>query len=733
MTNASNTTAARRPLPRVVVAIEENLDELWVGSLAALFVVWGYHWIPRLIRMLGRGGQTETVELAVYISLLAGFPLLSLFIAVVMPRLFRGHAQLVLKASAVLFALWIALGFVFDGRIGIAALALVPAVVVATIQFGFSRFRLNPSIKTVVDYLMLVLVALIAWMCAGTLVSWTRGSTWFMGTPGVALILATALAVFAIQRGGSDGVVSNGRPAVERMLVTAILAALVIFSFRTNPVVEPYHWQFWTGPVEQLRQGGWLLYDTPTQYGVLSLLIPTALPGSAYASLWIFQSLVFAVVGCTMFLVFRRMNGGVASLLLAAALTFTVLYFRPRTASMILPAQMTPSGGPVRFLWTWVPLVWLLAELDLRRCKLGNYNDAKFLMVGHVIWLASLAWSMEAGIYCTGIWFSAFSVFLIQRARVQRENGKNLAFVVRRGLISFATPIGLAISLYALVTLIWLAFRGVTPDLMSYIEYGFLYTSGYASLPVHTSGAVWYLVLVFSVVSTIAIALVAENWRDFRLVVVAGAWGGIWAISSYFVARSHPVNLLSILPVVLFALATVIVATVELRGRRWHQLMRVAIVPVFAVPIALTLGHPLLLANLSTPQVSPARLPDQIPPMKPELQNLMIEAGAKPSDPVVYTVDGRFTLPAWKAADGSHVMSPRSWLAKPYEILSSLPAHRRQAYITREAALGISGWLVLSEKHPLPADQLQQILATHAPQRKSTRGDWTVWWMVPRR
>ena len=53
-----------------------------------------------------------------------------------------------------------------------------------------------------------------------------------------------------------------------------------------------------------------------------------------------------------------------------------------------------------------------------------------------------------------------------------------------------------------------------------------------------------------------------EDWKDFRLVVAAGVWGGIWSLSSYFVSRSHPVNLLSLAPVLLFAIAVLMIVIV---------------------------------------------------------------------------------------------------------------------------------------------------------------------------
>ena len=95
-------TPAPRPLPAPAIAVARAGEPLWVASLATLFVVWGYDLFPKLIRLLGRAGQTETVEWAVYMSLLAGFPLAVLIIALVVPRVLGVYAQTIVKASAVL-------------------------------------------------------------------------------------------------------------------------------------------------------------------------------------------------------------------------------------------------------------------------------------------------------------------------------------------------------------------------------------------------------------------------------------------------------------------------------------------------------------------------------------------------------------------------------------------------------------------------------------------------------
>jgi hypothetical protein len=723
----------RRPLPRWIGDTARALEPLWIASTAALFVVWGYDLIPRAIRMLGHSGQMETIEWGLYMAMLVGFPATCVLIAIALPKALKGQAAVVIKAFAVVVALALGVMYLFDGRIFLAAIALVPAIVTALMAPGAYRIVSERPLHGIVPLVVIGLVALIAWMCAGGLVYWARATTWFLSSPVrlIAIVVATVVAITGLPRFGESVEVKAAPGVAFRIASAFVLLLLIVFSFRTNPMVEFYHWSFWVGPIEQLRQGGWLLRDTPSQYGFLSILIPAALPGSAWISFWYYQAAIYAIVAVLMFIIFRRLRGGVGNLFLSILVVFTTLFFRPRSATLILPAQMTPSGGPVRFLWCFVLLGWLL--LVFREAKGRRDAGAGFPLVGHIIWICSIAWSFEAAIYSSAIWFSAFTVYLMQRGADERKEGKSAGAVAAGIVRSVLVPVLFLAGLYLLVWGIYEAALGVAPDLEGYTEFGLLYSRGFGSLPIDTHGAIWYLLLVFFIASTVVVQFLVDDWRDFRLVVAAGVWGGIWSLSSYFVSRSHPVNLLSITPALLFAVAVLMIVLRHSARRPWHGYVRAATVPVLAIPIAMTLGHPALSADLSTDQLAPHRFTQQIPFMDPRLESLLRESGAKPGDPIVRIADGRLMLPAWRGDDGSRILSDRSWLPKPYEIIGSLPPARRQLYIERNASSNTGGWLVHNRVNTIAnfEERLAEIQRTHAVVREYERGDWIVWYMKP--
>ena len=711
--------AESRPLPRWATEIARGVEPLWIGATAAVFVAWGYALIPIAIRALGRSGRMETIEWGVYMSLLVGYPVVCILIGLALPKFFKGQAATIVKAFVIVAALALGVMFIANGRFVLAAMAIVPAVLTALLSPGAYKVMSERPLEGIVALAVLGVVALIAWMSAGGLVYWTGVSDWFLGSPWRFLViaLAAAVSITGLPRFG-ESPESKAAPGVAfRIASVLLLLVLIVLSFRTNPVVEFYHWSFWVGPIEQLRQGGWLLHDTPSQYGFLSILIPAIMPGSAWISFWYYQAAIYAVVGVLMFVIFRRLRGGVGNLALSFLVVLTTLFFRPRTASLILPAQMTPSGGPVRFLWCFVLLGWLLLVFrDHAGHKERTIHSigAGFPLVGHLIWICSIAWSFEAAIYSSAIWFSAFTVYLIQR----RTN------IIRALLV----PATMLAGLYALVWIVYRVGHGVSPELAGYTEFGLLYSRGFGALPIAPHGAIWYLILVFMIASTVVVQFLVEDWRDFRLVVAAAVWGGIWSLSSYFVSRSHPVNLLSLVPALLFAIAVLMIVIRHSPRRPWHGYVRAATVPVFAIPIAMSLGHPGLRADLETPQLAPARFNDQLPLMDIELETLLRESGARPDDPMVRVVDGRLMLEAWRGPDSTRITSDRSWLPKPFELISSLPPPRRQEYIDRSARLSSGGWLVHHATDTIADfdDRLAEIEQSFQVRERRSRGPWIV-------
>src|SRR5438045_3320285 len=285
-----------------------------------------------------------------------------------------------------------------------------------------------------------------------------------------------------------------GKPgAVAKALILLSIVLLLALSFRTYPVLELYHWEAYVGPVQEVRQGGWLLWDAPAQYGVLSILIPTLFPGNAWQSFYIFQSICNAVVALLMFWGLGGTPPSVSRIILAASLTATTLFFRPRSATLLLAAQMTPSGGPVRFIWPFVMLAFLFHHYRANQGKVAEPSaERRFENTCHLIWLGSLCWSLESGIYCSAVWFPAYAIILMHRITTASKNGQTPSQITRMVLRSLAVPIGAVVLIVALTSGSYALILGHRPDWMSYLEYALLYSGGFHALLLDPSGSIWF-------------------------------------------------------------------------------------------------------------------------------------------------------------------------------------------------------------------------------------------------
>ena len=195
------------------------------------------------------------------------------------------------------------------------------------------------------------------------------------------------------------------------------------------------------------------------------------------------------MVAFLMFWAFGGKGSSVSRIIFATALTATTLFFRPREGPVLLAAQMTPSGGPVRFIWLFAILAYVFryyvnATEGADRTTSG---ESRFELYGTLIWLGSVCWSVEAAIYCSGAWFPAYLLVLIQRMSRELRGGRTRSDVTRLWLRSLALPIGGLLLVVAAVSIVYGLGLGHLPDWTAYFEYA-LHTVGVHSMGIDPSG-----------------------------------------------------------------------------------------------------------------------------------------------------------------------------------------------------------------------------------------------------
>lgn len=705
--------------------MDNGVEVLWTAALALLCVTLGDALLPWFIRMLGKSGRIESVEWAIFLALGIVFPVAAAVAGQLAVRL-RSPRMAVASVFAGIGVAFHAGWFIW--RLGFVAFIL-SAIASALVLAVAVRFRRESLSRRKVGWIGLVMVALTAvWEAAFRLASWTDAEGWItqsVRTPILAALVVVAATITLVPP------VETARNATARKcrfvaVDTIAILALVVLSFRTTPTVEFDHWSFWVGPIESVRQGGWLLWDVPSQYGFISILLPTLVPTrDAWQSLYLVQAALYTVTAIAIYAAIATLRAGFVPRLFAFAFTATAYFFRPRTFHLVLPAQMTPAGGPMRFFWCYA----ILGVLIWKYRRGDAVSDVKFAAVGTLVWLASVAWSSESAIYTSVAWGAAYVVFLLQRMVATRSgNGVNAQRILHFAA-GMAFPVIALIATALLVTLAYVAFDGHAPDWMSYYEYAVLFTGGYGALPIEAVGVVWYVVALFIVVSAVVVRFLTRDPSNPGLFVAVGAWGTVWAVSSYFVARSHPVNPLSLVPLLVFSLA---IALHLLRSMRddWTRLFSLVAVPLFAMPAVLTLSHRGFPGLLLSRQAPMSALTAQVPAMDSSLANLARAAGMRPEDPVFFAGDARYVMPRWpELKQGRARTNELAWVPKPYEIINIFPQSRRDEYVGRfQRRFDDGGWVV-QKKPEINSDYeglLRLIEKSFSPGRTLENDQWLV-------
>jgi hypothetical protein len=335
-----------------------------------------------------------------------------------------------------------------------------------------------------------------------------------------------------------------------------------------------------------------------------------------------------------------------------------------------------------------------------------------------------------------------------------------------------------------MITAYYVLNLGHFPDWSAFFEYSVSISSGFFAIPIDPSGPVWTLFLVFCAVSTTAVQFLRGGLTHRALSLIAGTWGAVWAMSSYFVPRSHPAGASLLSPILCIAIGLTLYLLARYQWTdRWAMLVRTSLVPVLAIILTVTFGNAAGLAQYitSSPHASyleryteqsynrllptgvagtageeratreerattesrhvgyEPEINSRLPVMDKSLLNLLDSAQVKIDDPIVYVGDPEFggILPAWPvtADNRIHFLSPlRTWLpTMPFTLVAPLSDERKEVYMSRFTERArLSGWLIQSKKEvpytsspPWFSTQLQQ---THTPTEEFENDSWRLTW-----
>lgn len=550
-------------------------------------------------------------------------------------------------------------------------------------------------------------VSLAAWAAATQLIWWTPWDALIRGHLPALVALSVALVLTVLTLHARPPPEAPGRrwPSrlPSRLLTVAGIALLLVMAFRDDGLfvyVAFHHWGYYTGPAELVRQGHWLLWDVPAQYGFLSTATIALLPtGTVWQSLFVLNGVLTAICAVVVFLTVRSLGSGIPNVLLALALAMASEFLRyfPVPAGFLGPVVF-PSTGGLRFVW-----VILLMALLLRLTLTGGRGRLAWYGAGCALWLVGVLWSFESAVYCSAIWLPASALLAVQRARQEAgvgSPGRRLRLAAAWACIPPLTLLTaiLLLSGYYLIGL------GHPPDWRNFTEFVSSFQAGYQAAGMDLGGVVWVLLVIFC-------AITAASYQILRSApatspAVWGAWAGMAVTASYFMGRTHPSIVQVLSPVFVMSVAMILhlVRSRELGGRRLF-LFRIAVTPVITMLLLGGFGQTAELGDyFSGIARERAHVKDLLPQVDPAAQSLLSQAHVGSSDPITfvecYPVPAR--MPRWIAEDGTLVSDVRSWLPlDPYGEILPLSAERLEVYLQRFAGASSGGGWVMQCKGTL--------------------------------
>lgn len=540
--------------------------------------------------------------------------------------------------------------------------------------------------------------------------------------------IALAIVLYFVYKGKANGFLfSFPKPVYKKLnLCFPIFHAGAIFtffwlSFRIDTLFlgsSSTHWEYYVGPIRTIRGGGWLLWDTPSQYGFLNILLASLIPSpSSWQSLYIFQGALLFIVSSSCYFVAIRLAG---KSLLDKIIAFLVILVGVFFADPdLIGPSLYPSSSVVRFFWCYVLILYLLI--------FPQFNYKKFFFAA-VFWVLSVWWSAESAIYTSSLLFMAVMARLELGMNLQNEAVIKV-MLLRYTLIAVSTLGSISVFIF----LFYKKKIGVFPDIYSHVEHAFGYASGFGSFQIKWNGPIVFLALMFLGLFLLYVGIRRINKTNKYLVSIAGMIGCLWAISTYYIGRAYPNNVTAILPILgMMAYFAILVSRKE-PVSHYASILRLSALPLIFLLVIPSLTPKFLTALYQSKSFS-NDITNQMNNSDGELVQLMLEAQITSKTPISYY--GNTGSMPLVSIGGKRFVSENTWLPSPLQLLEEpISNERRFLYMERFVHGNYrAGYLIQQNSNtPDRFEKWLDILNKFYLVDKVYKGnDFTIWHFQPR-
>ena len=593
----------------------------------------------------------------------------------------------------------------------IAALVTIALVSVLIILLGSSLQRISLQLGWLLQIPLTILI--ITSILSAPWGSTLRG----IGNKSV-LVLVTLTIVFTsilwrylvVRPEINDGLFKRSfeKPFYKALLMgIAILLALRIDAI-SSVYSSYYHVGFFSGPIQTIRSGGIVLWDTPSLYGNLNLILASWIPISDSRTVFfVFQALLIIFVYCAVLALLSKRFLNRQTFLTAGTIFLIALFFAdPR----LIGPQAFPSGSVIRFGPSMLLLVWLSSQQLIH-----NIYSRKTRLITAVIFVIGVAWSAESMVYIVfifGTWNLA--AFALSETGHKRDVLRNV----------LAPIIGYSIALSIFFVGVFSIKRKLLnhhfPDWSLFLVLPIEFVKGYFSAPQIILSPVWLFVGLLAFVISILMCETKQTdiVQILERAVLGAVAGGILGWGTYYVGRAIAENIVSLYPqFVLCALLTISVVKRTSQGssallsglRNWlkQSTLVLCVVAMSTVTIAIV-GQVGFVSNIIHFRFLPQEIKydesilvsGDIVSVLTLTHSKLVEKGVTVKLPIILISDDRqeFRLPLDDDLEAFYDVE-KSWLPVPLSLLEEpIPTALRRELIGRFVTRSQTNGVLVSNK-----------------------------------
>jgi len=322
-------------------------------------------------------------------------------------------------------------------------------------------------------------------------------------------------------------------------LVIVIMFAEAFRLDRLDPRTFFHHWSVYVSPIQQLHHGGLLLWDVPSQYGFLNILLLSCIPfSSAWVSLYWGNAILVALQATLLYFLIQKALEGFSGQIIAAALVFIATFLMSGSSIDLAGSLSWPSTNALRFVCVYVTIAYLgFWKIHRRGSKATAWLEA-------FLYAFSSFWSIESCFYCSFAWLAYYVAS--QDRMTSKENSRQVRYEI-------AVKIGLSIAIFAAISLFYQAHYGRFPDWWMFVEYASSFGGGFTATPMLFPGP--SLLFVHGALLLLLTHFLYRRNNGRQKVFMFACFGSFWAMSTYFLVRSYPNNAMSLLLAILLLIS----------------------------------------------------------------------------------------------------------------------------------------------------------------------------------